>query len=365
MRVIWMWSMLLAVVMVNAHADTISQINSNLERLRAANKLAESVRGENNDQLVRDTQRLIQMYVREADQNDWATPSPERLKRLNKVADAIQPYTSLLIQLGSPYKKDFKMEQVIVQGTEQYNQGVLNLLSYAKPSDELKDQLLQLAHVPNPRGTARAAYNLIFQLGMDTADVREEIVKRMADYQPESYKSSAANEIFYSAGAEWRIEEAVPLYMKELQRDYKNKDELNGRVRAVANAVRGLGSKASAILPLLQQQLARMKAENTDFRDINVVEGAIRAVEGKDPIEPLLAVSGAGPIGQNPLPASSTPTAVLQTTPVPSVATPTQKQTPVPSPTAAETKSMPWRWIIGAILLLAVVGGVLFKFLRK
>lgn len=60
------------------------------------------------------------------------------------------------------------------------------------------------------------------------------------------------------------------------------------------------------------------------------------------------------------------PMATTQSTPVP-----TEKpQSPVPatpsqSLTATDTKSTPWPWIIGAILLLAVAGGILFKFRRK
>lgn len=74
---------------------------------------------------------------------------------------------------------------------------------------------------------------------------------------------------------------------------------------------------------------------------------------------------------QNPILSSSVqakenkPTA--PSTPVPPTATPVQQSelAPSPSSTAAESKSTPWSWIIGAILLLAVAGGVLFKLLRK
>jgi hypothetical protein len=366
MKSIWIWSGLMAVVILNSQASNISQVILNLEKLETANKLTTEIRGANNDQLARETQRFIQIYVREADQNDWATPSSERLKRLSQVADAMQHYTSLLVKLGSPFEREFKMEQGTVWGTEQYNQGILNLLSYAKPTDELRQELLQLANVPNPRGAARAAYNLIFQLGLDTPEVRQEIVKRMSAYQ-ESDENTAAAEIYFSAGAEWRLEEALPLYIELLQSEYRSKEELNWRVRSIATAVRPLGSQAADILPLLQQQIARMKAENADFRDINVVEGAIRAIEGKDAIEPLLAVSGAGPVGKNPLPTSSTPTAAVQITSAP--LTPAPVQQPIaavtPTPTTEETKPSPWPWIVGAILLLAVVGGILLKVRRK
>lgn len=58
-----------------------------------------------------------------------------------------------------------------------------------------------------------------------------------------------------------------------------------------------------------------------------------------------------------------------QVTPVPPTARPMQlpKTSPpdTPSQSVEETKSTPWPWIIGAILLLVVAGGILLKLLRK
>ena len=259
------------------------------------------------------------------------------------------------------------MEQGTVWGTEQYNQGILNLLSYAKPTDELRQELLQLANVPNPRGAARAAYNLIFQLGLDTPEVRQEIVKRMSAYQ-ESDENTAAAEIYFSAGAEWRLEEAVPLYIELLQSEYRSKEELNWRFRSVAESVRGLGSKATAILPLLQQQLARMKAESADFHDINIIEGAIRAIEGKDPIEPLLAVSGAGPIVKNPQPTISSLTTAAQKTPMPPMETLVQQPKSEATPSIkieVETPSSSSFPILPVAILAAVIVGIVIYILRR
>jgi hypothetical protein len=359
MRAICILIAIIAVVMANSRADTVSQIKSNLERLQAASNDEPRGGEENVEQLAIETQRLIQIYVREADQNDWATPSPERLKRLGQVADVLQPYVPLLVDLGTP------------SGAEQGSQNALNLLYFARPTEELKKKLLDLANVKSPRGAAKMAYGIIVNLGMDTPDVREEIVKRMSEFQ-DSYKSPAAAEI-YAGAKEWRIEEAVPFYVELLQREYRNNEELNWRVRSVAESVRGLGPQAAAVLPLLQQQLARMKAENADFRDINVIEGAIRAVEGKEPIEPLLSVSGAGPVGENPLPKSSTPTPLgaAPSTPISPMATPVQQPKSTaqatPSPTAAETMSAPSGFPIVPVAILAalIVGIVLYLLRRK
>jgi hypothetical protein len=55
-----------------------------------------------------------------------------------------------------------------------------------------------------------------------------------------------------------------------------------------------------------------------------------------------------------------------QSTLVPPAAMPVQKSKLAPSPMPTEeTKSTLWPWIIGAILFLAVAGGILFKFLRR
>jgi hypothetical protein len=340
-----------------SYAGSAQDVSSKLETIRES-YASDGIKGGDKLRSVGEVKKTIQLYIRGADTNDWATPSIERLKRLGEIADAIQPYTSLLIDLGTP------------TSTGDGNSNALDLLYFARPTSELKQELLNLANVPSPRGAARAAYDIIFNLGMDTPDVREEIIKRMAEYQPESYKSSAANEIFYAAGAAWRMEETIPFYLEILQSEYRNKNELNGRVRTVANAVRGLGPKAADVLPLLQQQLARMKAENADFRDINVIEGAIRAIEGKEPIEPLLSVNGAGPVGANPLPRSSAPTpaaTVAQTTPVPAAATPVQqpKSTATPSPTAETSSSRGFPIVPVAIVVAVIVGIVLYLLRRK
>jgi len=57
----------------------------------------------------------------------------------------------------------------------------------------------------------------------------------------------------------------------------------------------------------------------------------------------------------------SAPTPTM--TPVTSAPTPMPKASPVVQ--AEQSKSFPWSWIIGAILLLAVAGGIFMKFLRK
>lgn len=355
MKIVIAFIAFVAFAISHAHAGPTAQVRFNLERLKAAPNEGAKARADM-ERLAVETQRTIQIYVREADQNDWATPSPERLRRLGEVADAIEPFTSLLIGLGTP------------SDARQGSQNALNLLYFARPATELKQGLLELANVPKPRGAAHAAYDLIFNLGMGTGDVRQEILKRVSEYNEGSYKSNAATEVFYAAGAEWRLPEAVPFYVELLQRDSRSREELNTRVRAVANAVRPLGQEAAAVLPLLQQHFARMRVENVDPQTISVVEGAIRAVEGKEPIEPLLCVSGAGPVSEggirrgDSIPATaSMPRAATATPGVVPAVSPT-RTTPVAKIPAAtgERNSPAWLWLVGIVAL-----AVIFAFALK
>jgi len=58
----------------------------------------------------------------------------------------------------------------------------------------------------------------------------------------------------------------------------------------------------------------------------------------------------------------------LATVPAPNQPAPALKEAaPKPFPTVQiePQRNFPWKWVIGAIFLLAVVGGALLKFLRK
>jgi hypothetical protein len=338
---------------LNASADPTQSIANQLNALRES-YTESGEKGGDNLRLTADIQRAIQIYIRGADTNDWASPSTERLRRINQIGAVIEPHLSLLIDLGTP------------TANGDANSNALNLLSFAVPSSQLKKQLLALANAESSPGLTKRAYGLLVNHGMATPDVRQEIVKRMTNYQ-NSYKTPIAAEI-YSGAKEWRIEEALPLYIELLQSEYRSKEELNWRFRSVAESVRGLGSKATAILPLLQQQLARMKAESADFRDINIIEGAIRAIEGKDPIEPLLAVSGAGPIVKNPQPTISSLTTAAQKTPMPPMETLVQQPKSEATPSIkieVETPSSSSFPILPVAILAAVIVGIVIYILRR
>ena len=90
-------------------------------------------------------------------------------------------------------------------------------------------------------------------------------------------------------------------------------------------------------------------------------------IREKEEFNKTLTAFDSGNFGNKPLPTTITPTAGVHTTPAPSAATSAQKSAPpaAPGPSLAETKSLLWLWIIGAVLILAVAGGILLKLRRK
>lgn len=124
----------------------------------------------------------------------------------------------------------------------------------------------------------------------------------------------------------------------------------------------------------LLTKLGSTSLADRSFR-VNALKGVkapqlLRVVQG----EAKNAAPRTGPnqsINEASSPVNTTSTMSVKPAAAPLADTPDQQTkstapaTPPQSSRAADTKSTPWPWIIGAILLLAVVGGVFFKFLHK
>lgn len=311
--------------------------------------------------------RSIQTYISNADSNSWANPSPERLKRIEAIGKVIEPYTDVLIDLGTPTL------------TQQGNPNALSILYYATPTDQLRHRLVTLAEVKNPRGAARDAYSILINLGLDTPKIRDSIVEKLSKYVNE-YETPYAAELLYGA-REWRIPELLPFYRQLLQREYKSKDQQYSVVRLVAESVIGMGAVAEPVLPLLRKSLEQMKREKVDFRDINVIAESIRSIEQEKRNAPLLAMNGSGPLCPEPTPLAKSSTAASEATtpaptatPAPTIAPITQSPAPAPTPEpkaspqpkpAKPTNTLPlWIWGIAAIFI-ATLATLLFRFRRK
>lgn len=135
----------------------------------------------------------------------------------------------------------------------------------------------------------------------------------------------------------------------------QNEQKLSDRERAAWEMVNTMFAERTA--PPNPENMLRIPPEQ-------IRESIIRE---KEEFNKTLTAFDSGNFGSKPLPTIITPTAGVQTTPAQSAATSVQISTPpaAPLPSLAETKSSPWQWIISAILLLAVAGGILFKLRRK
>ena len=116
-----------------------------------------------------------------------------------------------------------------------------------------------------------------------------------------------------------------------------------------------LGKKGEPLLFNVQE------ARSGKLKELNDAARARHPDLAKLPI-PLLRVSDATPSGatqEAPMVGATPPNSAAV------VQSPEPAGSLKPSSPTAETKSTPWPWIIGAILLLAVGGGILLKLRRK
>jgi hypothetical protein len=135
----------------------------------------------------------------------------------------------------------------------------------------------------------------------------------------------------------------------------------------VVEGMAAYGSEAAPYLARLEKMLTDGTAGGTLINDlragIEIIKNPTPQPSASPPIKALLLLNESS----NPSLPPSTPTAATQKTPDPLKVTPVQQSRTVEShkPTSAEAKSFPWPWIIGAILVLAIAGGILLKLRRK
>lgn len=269
--------LVIAGIAVDAGA-ALSGIRADLEDLEAFYSSTGEKRGDALKKTAK-IKRAISIYVREADENDWATPSRERIQRLDRIAALMHDYRAVLMAMGTPSKE--------VQG----NQNARGLLYFAPPTDDLREKLHRLAHVENPRGAARDAYAIIVNLGLDTPAIRKEIVTRISRFG--STEDSGAEEVFFAA-SEWRIPETVGVYLRAIETPEIAKEDLAVRVGLLAETARNLGPAAKEAEPLLLRHLARLEKEGGHRSNMDAIKSAIRAINGEEVALPMLAISGRG-----------------------------------------------------------------------
>jgi hypothetical protein len=283
-------------------------------------------------------QSLIQLNMaiqrhEAVDQSPWNNPSPARIQRRQEIQNALEPVKSDLIGLINGENKTVSRNANVIIG---FTSGGNDVYS------ALKTKLEKSASAPV---TTSSLYSL-YQLGAADASVREIAVERIRAYDDRSRSDVAFG--LLNLSAVWPLPEALPVCIELLKSD----TPLSNKVIA-ANAIMKLGPAGAEALPDLEKLLQELEQQGGDFRDVYTIKRAIMLV-----------------CGRSDTPQAVTPPAEMaQTTPIPSRATPNHLPksgtSPLPVVQAEPSKSSPWPWIIGAILVLAIAGGILLKLRRK
>jgi len=267
------------------------------------------------------------------DRSPWNNPSPEKQRRRVEIRSALQPIVPDLSRLVTAENPTLAANSAVILGFSGGDSAVYKSLKQS------------LQESPYSSVVSSSAYSM-FQLGLADVPVRTAITERLQQYQSESKRDVAFG--LLNLASAWPIPEALPVITEIL-----NSNEQIGAKMVAINALIRLGPQAKEALPEIERILQELERQGGDFRDINTAKRAIMLVSGR---------------GETPQPATSVATPV-QSTPIPPSATLMQqpKSSPpdTPSPSVGETKSSPWLWIIGSILLLAVMGGILLKLRRK
>ena len=304
--------------------------------------------------------------------------SAERQVRVKEIEQILAPYEKMLIDLSFLTKNDNAESGVALQ-----------FLIFSASTQSLKSFLMNLTqNVGHSPDLLEKACDMIYGHQMDDAEFRKKTIEFIIEHRDTRSTKRAIASALYSSSKRAALPEMMDLYLNDLAIPLRPENYVNGsrslsssRIVAAAQGLTYFGLLGGdRAVTLIRARLLELDLNSGDEQNAKLIlEDALERVLGNRP--PEIAVSRKGQLlgisnksfelwkMKNPLPKSSTPTVTAQSTPVSASATPNQQPkfaaSPTPSLTTAETKSTPSPWIIGAILLLAVVGGVLLKFLRK
>jgi hypothetical protein len=266
------------------------------------------------------------------DRSPWKSPSLEKQQRRAEIKSALQPIMPDLSKLLTADNPTLASNSAVILG---FSDGDSQVYGSLKKS---------LQESPYNSVVSSSAYS-IFQLGLADASVKAVIVERLQEYQSENKRDVAFG--LLNLASAWQIPEALPVIIEVL----KSNEQIGAKMVAI-NALIRLGPQAKEALPEIEKILRELEQQGGDFRDVNTIKQAIMLIGGK---------------GDEEESANSPAVRDVQTMPVPALAEPVgqRKLTGQILLIVTETKSFPLQGIIGAILLIAVVGGILFKFLRR
>jgi hypothetical protein len=317
-------------------------------------------------QEIQDINYWISQSILSAESQDIANPSEQRRAVIAKAAEIIRPYNRLLVETA--FSNSRAAERVARQSR--------SLLDYTAPDDVLRQSLESVARSESLAGLE--PYRVLFEHRLLDESLRTVIVAKIEQEQdPKTQQSMAL------ASAEMGFDVAVEACQEILSNPFSAEGMIgstgvNGDNATLINygkalkAILYLGPKANALLPLLEQRRDEIVSAlgNEAARPyIGGFQAAILCVQGDRPVATVTAVNGSGILSQP----QHDPAMPSQSASKPEPLSPAyQANTPKPavqSATAQSTKqsqqSSSWPWIMGAYLLLAVVGGILLKLRRK
>lgn len=220
------------------------------------------------------------------------------------------------------------------------------------PNDRIeRDLLARLSSDSNSQLKGAIIETMMFA-GYESPAFKQAVLTSLRD--PDDYVHEAAARAVPATMPEGALPIVAELYEKGILGRYG------------LEAIAAYGSQALQYVPILEKMAADPIQSQATRDAINAVIEAIKNPPPQAAATPQVkAVSLVDSSSKPPTPTTS----AAQTTPVPPAATPDQQPKSAASPSsnvqAEPSKSSPWPMVIGAILLLAVAGGVLLKLRRK
>lgn len=215
----------------------------------------------------------INQDIMSARSPDWAHPSQERLKVIERWAKFLRPYNEYLIGTA--------------MGNGPLAMPVRRLLCYTWPDDALVAQLRR--HLRAGPEAAVAAARLLHEHRMLNGDDRRQLIMMLDGIEDREAREGMAMSL-----AEVGITSGVPAARKRLARPLDPLDmegSLSG-LFPVIHVATNLGTRATELIPPMEEKLAELKSLAPDRTA--ELEAALETLKGGRPPVDSLAVNGSG-----------------------------------------------------------------------
>jgi len=223
--------------------------------------------------------KLMYAYVAIAGRNT-VDPTPEALRQAHDL------YGLLDI---SRIKRLLAVSSQADKNNRGHAYGPLGLLFYAEPTEELRSVLWDFSKSHEKRGLENTVYFTIFNLGLDTEEMRVEITQRLISYE---WGSGSAGDLAIIHN--YPIPEAIPFIKASLTKETNTLAKVSPSM--IADSVLRLGPQAIELLPLLEKRLNELLNSGEDPRVAARLTEAIETVNGTRSIKKIWSINGAGQV---------------------------------------------------------------------